>query len=423
MSIQVSSVKTIDTLVIGAGQAGLVTGYQLQQNGSENLVIEQSDRPAHRWLDNLWDSFTLVTPNWNFKIPGAEYDGNDKDGFMSRHEVAARFHAYVDRYQLPIQYNTQALAVRSNPAGAGFEVQTSKGILRANQVVVATGLFQRPRIPSYAKGLPSHIFQVHSSDYKNPGLLSQGAVLVVGSSQSGCQIADEIHRSGRKVYLCVGKSGRAPRRYRGKDSSEWLDLLGLSDQVVERLPSPRAKFSGNPHIVGRVDGRNLNLHQFERDGITLLGRLTNVQDGKLQLAPDLHKNLQVADEFEASFLKRIDHYIDVHALDCPLDTLPQLQDGYQCELTAELELLQHGIETVIWAAGYQFDFSMIEFPVFDEDGYPIQKRGITCQPGLYFVGLPWLHKQRSGLLSGVGDDAAHIATHILSKSPSTVSAA
>lgn len=420
MSIHASSVRTTGTLVIGAGQAGLVTSYQLQQNGAEHLVIEQSNRPAHRWLDNLWDSFTLVTPNWNFKIPGAEYDGNDPNGFMSRREVAARLGEYVARYRLPVQYDTQALAVRPDPAGAGFEVQTNNGILRAHQVVIATGLFQRPRIPSYAAGLPSHILQVHSSDYKSPSLLGPGAVLVVGSSQSGCQIADEVHRSGRKVYLCVGKSGRAPRRYRGKDSSEWLDLLGLSDQLVEQLPSPKAKFAGNPHIVGRVDGRNLNLHQFKRDGITLLGRLTHVQEGKLQLAPDLHKNLQVADEFEAAFLRRIDRYIEAHALDCPLETLPQLQDGYQCELTAELDPVQHGIGTVIWAAGYQFDFSMIKFPVFDDDGYPIQKRGITNHAGLYFVGLPWLHKQRSGLLSGVGDDAAHIAAHILSRNPCTV---
>jgi putative flavoprotein involved in K+ transport len=423
MSIHASSVRTIETLVIGAGQAGLVTSYLLQQKGAENLVIEQSDRPAHRWLDNLWDSFTLVTPNWNFKIPGAEYDGNDPYGFMSREEVATRFRKYVDRYQLPVQYNTQALAVRANPAAAGFEVQTSKGLLHAHQVVVAAGLFQRPRIPSYAQGLPSAIVQIHSSNYKNPGVLGRGAVLVVGSSQSGCQIADEIHRSGRKVYLCVGKSGRAPRRYRGKDSSEWLDLLGLSDQGVEQLPSPRVKFAGNPHIVGRVDGRNLNLHQFKRDGITLLGRLTHVQDGKLQLAPDLHKNLQVADDFEAAFLKRIDHYIEAQGLDALPEAVPQWQDGYQCELTTELEPLQHGIETVIWAAGYQFDFSMVGFPEFDEDGYPIQKRGVTSQPGLYFVGLPWLHKQRSGLLSGVGDDAAHVTTHILSRRPCTVPAA
>lgn len=427
---------TLDTLVIGGGQAGLVTSYQLKQSGIDHLVIEQADKPASHWHDKVWDSFTLVTPNWTLQIPGAEYAGDDPQGFMAGKDVAALFKDYVQRHQLPIQYGTRALQVRAivqdEEQGAGehapsrFEVQTSQGTFHARQVVMATGLFQMPRIPDYAASLPAHIRQIHSSAYKNPAQLPAGAVLVVGSSQSGAQIADELHRSGRDVFLCVGKSGRAPRRYRGKDGSEWLDLLGISDQTVDLLPSPKLKFAGNPHIVGRSDGRALNLHLFAREGMTLLGSLQGFENGQLQLAPDLHDNLAVADEFERAFTRRIDHYIDTHQLACPTQTLPQLQDGYDSHLLTALDPSAHGIASIVWAAGYRFDFSLLQCPgvqLFDEDGYPLQQRGVSAQPGLYFIGLPWLHKQRSGLLSGVGQDAAHITRHMVSlRTPSPMAA-
>jgi putative flavoprotein involved in K+ transport len=417
MTLSFESASTTDTLVVGAGQAGLVTSYHLQQHGVDHLVIESASRPAHRWMDHRWDSFTLVTPNWTIRIPGAEYDGDDPDGFMPRLEVAARFQEYVQKYRLPVRYNTRVLSVRADP-DAGFEVGTSAGVLRARHLVMATGLFQEPRIPSFAGEIAPHVRQIHSSEYRNPGMLGRGAVLVVGSSQSGCQIADEIHSSGRTVFLCVGRSGRAPRRYRGKDSSEWLDLLGLSDQTVDQLRSPRMKFAGSPHIVGRSDGRHINLHRFHRDGMTLLGRLADVRSNTLRLAPDLHQNLAIADDFEKAFLQRIDSYIESHQLACEPEVVPQWRDAYSRELIAELDIDRHGIETVIWATGYRFDFSLVEFPIFDEDGYPIQNRGVTEQPGLYFVGLPWLHKQRSGLLSGVGDDAAHVVSHLLARAAS-----
>lgn len=417
MTVSSKSANTIDTLVVGAGQAGLAASYHLRLHGVEHLVIESASRPAHRWIDHRWDSFTLVTPNWTVRIPGAEYDGDDPDGFMPRLEIAARFQEYVQKYQLPVRYNTRVHSVRACP-DAGFEIGTSAGVFRARHVVMATGLFQTPRIPSFSEKMPPRVRQMHSSEYRNPGMLGCGAVLVVGSSQSGCQIADEIRRSGREVFLCVGKSGRAPRRYRGKDSSEWLDLLGLSDQTVDQLPSPKMKFAGSPHIIGRSDGRDINLHRFHRDGMTLLGSLTDVSDNTLRLAPDLHRNLAIADKFEKAFLQRIDSYIESHDLTCERETVPDWQDGYSCAQVAELDLDRHGINTVVWATGYGFDFSLVKFPVFDEDGYPVQTRGVTQQRGLYFVGLPWLHKQRSGLLSGAGADAAHVVSHILALAPS-----
>lgn len=406
--------RTVDTLVVGAGQAGLVTSYHLQRHGIDHLVIESSDRPAHHWADRVWDSCTLVTPNWTLRIPGARYDGNDPHGFMPHHEVAALFHEYVLRYRLPVQYDTRALSVRPGPGG-GFEIDTPAGVFRARHVVMATGLFQLPRIPAFAREMGSRVRQLHSSEYKRPGLLDPGAVLVVGSSQSGAQIADEIHRSGRKVFLCVGKSGRVPRRYRGKDCSEWIELLGLADKTVDQLQSPKMKFAANPHVAGRSDGRSMNLHRFRREGMMLLGRLIDVRDNTLKLAPDLHSNLAFADEFEKAFVQKIDSHIEAHRLTCEPEIMPAWRDGYACESITELNIDRHEIDTVVWATGYRFDFSLVQFPVFDEDGYPVQKRGVTGQPGLYFVGLPWLYKQRSGLLSGVGDDAAHVVSHICAR--------
>ncbi|MDR5771515.1 MULTISPECIES: NAD(P)/FAD-dependent oxidoreductase [unclassified Caballeronia] len=411
MNHRSSFINTVDTLVIGAGQAGLVTSYHLCSHGIEHLVIESEGRPAHKWTDRLWDSFTLVTPNWTFRIPGAEYDGTDPHGFMTKAEVAARFKAYVAKYQLPVLYNTRVLSVTAG-VDDDFEVETNAGKMRAKQVVMATGLFQTPRIPSFERGFSSHVRQLHSSDYKNPEQLGRGAVLVVGSSQSGAQIADEINRSNRKVFLCVGESGRAPQRYRGKDSSEWLELLGLADKTVDQLMSPGIKFAAN-RFVGRSDGRDINLHRFHRDGITLLGRLMDVRNSTIYLAPDLHRNLKLADEFEKSLLEQIDQYIAEHRLDCESQRVTQWKDGFECEQLSSLDATREGIETVIWATGYRFDFSLVDFPVFDEDGYPVQKRGVTAQPGLYFVGLPWLYKQKSGLLGGVGDDAAHVVSEIV----------
>jgi putative flavoprotein involved in K+ transport len=242
--------------------------------------------------------------------------------------------------------------------------------------------------------------------------LPPGAVLVVGSAQSGCQIAEELYQSGRTVYLCVGAAGRVPRRYRGRDMYEWLNLCGFFDRTAEQLPSPQARFAGNPHLSGRDGGHSLNLHQFARDGVVLLGHLQGAQDGRIGLAPDLKENLAKADKLEVEAVKLVDGYIQKNGLDAPPEKLPELRDGYQAREIGELNLRSAGITSIIWAMGYAFDFSMVKVPAFDDYGFPVQKRGVTDYPGLYFVGLPWLSKQKSGLLLGVGEDAALIASQI-----------
>ena len=278
--------------------------------------------------------------------------------------------------------------------------------------MIATGLYQHPKKPSFSKELSPRILQLHSGEYRNPQSLPDGAVLVVGSAQSGCQIAEELYLSGRKVYLCVGSAGRVPRRYRGKDIYEWMLLIGLLDRTVDKLPSPAARFAGNPHVSGKDGGRILNLHQFFRDGVTLLGHILNGRDNTIQLSNDLKENLAKADKFETDLVKQIDEYIEKNGLKIPPEKLPELRDGYNAEEITELDLNAAGITTIIWAMGYDFDFSLIKMPITDGFGYPIQKRGVTDYPGLYFVGLPWLYKYKSGHLLGIGEDADYIASMI-----------
>ena len=404
-------IQSIDTIIIGAGQGGLATSYYLKQQGREHLILEKADQAGSAWRDGRWDSFTLVTPNWAFRLPGAEYSGEQPAGFLKRDEVVAIFAGYAEKFGLPLRTNTRVTAVEA-AADGGFLVRTADTTYQARHVVMATGLFQTPRLPVFAARTPADILQLNSDNYRNPSQLPPGGVLVVGSSQSGCQIAQELHQNGHPVYLCTSGAGRIPRRYRGRDIFAWAAQMGFSDRTVDQLPNPKAKFAANPHMAGKSDGGSLNLHQFARDGIRLLGRLQDVQDGKLQLAGDLHDNLAKADKFEADMLQGIDAFIAHSGIEAPAETLPQHQHGYAQEIVRELDLAASGIRTIIWTIGYQFDFSMVKFPVFDEDGYPIQQRGETVQPGLFFVGLPWLYKQKSGLLAGVGEDAAHIASRI-----------
>lgn len=277
---------------------------------------------------------------------------------------------------------------------------------------MATGQFQKPKISAFHANIPADILQLHSGQYRNLSQLPEGAVLVIGSAQSGTQIAEEIYQSGRTVYLCVGSAPRVPRRYRGRDIFSWLVDTGFTDRTVEKLSSPKARFAGNPHLSGRDGGRTINLHLFARDGVRLLGRLLGVEDGKIKLAPDLKESLAKVDKAEADITAMIDQYVEKNGLNVPEEILPKHQDGYSVEEITELDLKAAGINTIIWAMGYSFDYSLVKLPVTDEDGYPIQQRGVTQYPGLYFIGLSWLYKHKSPLLLGVGEDADYIASHI-----------
>ncbi len=401
--------ERIDTVIIGGGQTGLATSYHLTQQKREHVILEKR-RIGEAWRSAKWDSFTLVSPNWTIQLPGFAYEGDDPEGYLTRDEVVQYLEDYVRLFNPPVRNGIEVTCIQGTEDG--FFVETDHGLFEATNVVIATGAFQKPRIPAYSSKIASHIVQLHSSQYRNPQQLPPGAVLVVGSGQSGCQITEELYQQGRKVYLCTGRAGRVPRRYRGKDIFQWGDALGMFDQTVDKLDSPAERFEANPQLTGRDGGRALNLHQFALDGVTLLGHLQDAGGSKVLMAGDLLENLASVDKREAEFKKGVNGYIEQSGIQSPEDHTPELRTGYDCEIIRELDLDAAGITSIIWAAGYIFDFSWIQFPIFDEFGYPVHQRGITAQPGLYFAGLLWLHKSKSNLFYGIGEDTAHIAAHI-----------
>jgi putative flavoprotein involved in K+ transport len=404
--------EKIQTIIIGGGQAGLSTSYYLCQAGHEHLILEQAAQAASAWRNDRWDSFTLLTPNWSIKLPGTVYHGNNPDGFMTRAEIISLFEKYIENFDLPVQYNTSVTEVSQLEDGEGYRVKTDDKIYQARNVVMATGQFQKGKIPAFGANISTDILQLHSGQYRNVSQLPQGAVLVVGSAQSGTQIAEELYQSGRTIYLSTCSAPRVPRRYRGRDIFSWLVDTGFTDRTVDKLPSPKARFAGNPHLSGKDGGRTINLHLFARDGVRLLGHLLDARDGKIRLASDLKENLAKADKAEADIVAMIDQYIEKNGNNAPGENLPKYEDGYNIEEITELDLKTAGINTIVWAMGYSFDYSLLKLPVTDEDGYPVHQRGVTKFPGLYFIGLNWLHKHKSPLLLGVGEDADYIASHI-----------
>lgn len=405
----------VQTLIIGAGQAGLAISSCLAQRGCEHLVLEQADIPGSAWRDDRWDSFALNSPNWASRLPGAADRGVDPHAFLERAGIVDYLARYARAHAGPVRYGVRVASVEAAPGDQGYRVVTSGGAYRAANVVVATGLYQKPKIPAAAAHLPPGIVQISSGQYRNPGALPPGAVLVVGSAQSGCQIAEELYLSGRVVYLCTSTAARAPRRYRGRDIFAWLDLSGFMDQTQDRLPNPQARFAPNPHLSGTNGGHDINLHQFAADGVRLLGRFRDARDGKICLAPDLHANLSASDTGEQRIVDMFDAYIARERLDAPEEHLRQLRAGFAAPIMEELDCAQAGITSVIWAIGYDYDFSLVKLPVFDDMGYPILQGGATRYTGLYFMGLPWLTRRKSGLLLGVGDDAARVADAIAAR--------
>jgi len=403
--------ESVETVVVGGGQAGMALSYFLTQERREHVILEKRDRPGSAWTAQRWDSFTLVTPNWTFCLPGAEYDGDDPHGFMPRSEIERRFREYAIRYTMPLRYGVEVSSVALQDGG--YLVGASDRNYRARNVVVASGLFQRPKVPAWAGDLPAEIFQLAACDYRNPQQLPPGAVLVVGSGQSGCQIAEELNEAGRKVYLCTGSGGRFPRRYRGRDVVEWAMIIGFFDRTQDMLPSLAARFGPNPQATGKNGGHTINLHQFYRDGITLLGHARGVQDGKLLLAPDMHECVAKADTFEREFAKKIDAAILQYGYSDPPEQLLQLTDAFSAPVIESLDLKSAGITAVLWTGGFAFDYSLVKLPVTDSYGFPLTQRCVTQYPGLFFLGMPWLYAAKSGLLMGVGADAAYVAGKIV----------
>ncbi|HWG22502.1 MSMEG_0569 family flavin-dependent oxidoreductase [Actinospica sp.] len=397
--------------VIGGGQAGLSMSHCLRERGIEHVVLE-ANAVGHEWRSRRWDSFCLVTPNWQCRLPGFAYQGPDPDGFMVRAEIVGYLEAYVAAFEPPLVEGVRATRLRRSAAGGVFELSTTAGDLTADQVVVATGPYHTPSVPALAQRLPDSVEQVHSSAYRNAGQLPEGAVLVVGTGQSGCQIAEDLHLAGRRVHLAVGSAPRVARFYRGRDCVAWLDEMGHYAKSIDEFDDAAAvRMRVNHYVTGRDGGRDIDLRAFARDGMRLYGRLTGVSGTRLEFADDLKVNLDHADAVAEGIKDAIDAHIAALGIAAVQEAryVPVWEPDEQ---PAELDLAEAGISSVVWATGFRRDHRWIEVPVFDGRGYPMHRRGVSGCPGLYFLGLPWQHSWGSGRFEAVGRDAAFLADHI-----------
>jgi putative flavoprotein involved in K+ transport len=409
----------VETVIVGAGQAGLTMSSLLGSAGREHLVLERRETLGGGWQDR-WDEFCLVTPNWTASFPGLAYDGDDPDGFMPRDAIVGRVARFADVIDAPVAPGTGAERLTARPNGRrGFRVETSHGAIEADRVIVATGGFQIPRIPPTAAGLSDRVTQVHAQHYRNEAQLPPGAVLLVGTGQTGVQLAEELHATGRRVFVSVGRCGRIPRRYRGRDAFHWLwnvredgPAYGIGLPTLEQLPDPRLRFACNPHLSGHDGGHDTNLREFAARGITLVGRLDGADGERVRFAADLNANLEFADRFFDERLRPLfEAYIERSGAEAgPDDGVPPFR--FEVPEVTELDLAAEGISTVIWTSGYRFDHSWIELPILDADGIPRQTDGLTEVPGLAFIGLPWMRDMGSATLLGIGRDATILAERL-----------
>jgi putative flavoprotein involved in K+ transport len=409
----------IDTLVIGAGQAGLATSYWLSKAGVAHLVVDRRDRLGGSWPDR-WDSFHLVAPNFTILLPGKEYAGPDPDAFMPRDEIAGYVADYAADIDAPVRLGTTVR--RLSAAGDRLLAHIDGDVIEARNVVLATGPFQRPRLPAAARGLADHVHQLHSQSYRRAGQLPDGGVLVVGTGQSGAQIVEDLHRAGREVHVAVSMCPAAPRRYRGRDMIWWLlqtflhgAEVGVPFPTVADLPTPAARFGCIPHLSGVDGGHDVDLRWLARDGVRLYGQLVAADGPVVRFSDDLDKRLAFVDSaFDREFRPLFDAYIAAAGIAAPPDDRPP-RDDYVPPTSTELGLDDAGISTVLWATGYRLDFGWLDLPVLDEWGYPRHVRGVTEHPGLYAVSLPWLHTEASSVLAGVGADAEHVVAHLAAR--------
>ena len=393
-------------IVVGAGPAGLALSHELQRAGVDHVVLERG-RVGQSWR-NRWDSFCLVTPNWYLQLPGGAYTGDDPDGFMSRDEIVAHLQRYAHDFGAPILDQTDVTALRSD-AGGGFVLDTSGGQMRGRAVVLATGAFQRPHRPPDA-GLPPDVLVIDSAGYSRPDALPAGGVLVVGSGQTGCQIADELHRSGREVTLACGKAGWAPRRVEGRDIVSWLIETPFLDQGVDDLPSPLARLAANFQTSGRDGGRDLHYRTLLAEGVRLTGRLLGAGDHSIRFAPDLEESVAWGDARYADLCNLIKQAAS-HFGRRP----PALPEPAPFKADAPEEISARGLGAVVFTSGYRPMYAdWVQLPdAFDDLGFPIQRDGAsTVVPGIYFMGTHFLRKRKSSTLFGMGEDAAIVARAI-----------
>jgi putative flavoprotein involved in K+ transport len=412
---------TLDTVIVGAGQAGLGVSYFLQKNGRRHLALERG-RIGETWLSERWDSFKLNTPNFMNVLPGLPYDGSEPDGFSRPDKLVHYFKKYVEHFQLPVQTGVTVVSVEQSEDKENFIIKTKTNgqgaeSLTSRSVVVASGILHTPKFPTTQSRLPPDIAQLHTADFRSAAALPPGAIVIVGSGQSGCQIAEDLLSAGRTVYLCTSKVGRAPRRYRGRDILAWwidmklydITFASLEDKAISRAPQPQ--ISG----LGRY-GHTLSLQSLARQGAVILGRLLDIEKGRLILSDEAAVHVHFADDFSQRLKDDVDAYLLRAGIapppleDDPAD-VPDPQAGCVSPLRS-LNLREAEVSAVIWATGFTADFNWIHLPVVGAEGRPIYHQGISPVRGLYFVGFPWLSSRKSGIIYGIGEDAHYIADAI-----------
>lgn len=403
------AVERVEALVVGGGQAGLAASEHLGRFGVSHVVLERG-RVAERWRSWRWDSLVANGPAWHDRFPGLDFPDFGPDDFVPKERMAAYFEDYAAKFAAPVRCGVEVTEVRRIPGRTGFRAETSAGPVEANYVIAATGPFQRPIVPQLVPETAG-LLQMHSTAYRNPGQLPDGAVLVVGCGSSGTQIADELLRAGRRVYLSVGPHSRYPRRYRERDYCWWLGVLGRWDIEAPEPDTQHVTIA----VSGAYGGRTIDFRRLAARGMTLVGRTEGFADGTIRFAPDLAANLVAGDRAYLSELEQADDYVARNGLDLPAEPdaweIPVDPDCVTDPVLA-LDLAAAGVATIIWATGFELDFGWLKVDAFDAAGKPAHRRGVSTEPGVYFLGLPWLSRRGSSFIWGVWHDAMYVADHI-----------
>jgi len=399
-----------DTVIVGGGQAGLAMSAVLRRHGREHVVLERR-RVAERWRSERWDSLRFQFPNWSLQLPGYRYTGSDPEGFAHYNEILQLIEDYAVSTRAPVREHAEVVGLRADGDDTGFLVSLADGSLQAKRVVLATGPFQRPNIPPLSQRISPSVLQTDPTRYRCPQQLPAGAVLVVGSGASGCQIADELLRSGRTVYLSVSRHRRVPRRLGGKDIYWWLGKMGRFAQTIDSFPS--GQWPPSIVVTGVNGGYDVDVRHLAADGARVIGRVTGAARTRIAIDANANQILDEADQSYSLFLSAAHQFAVTHAVD--IGEEPPRQPTHLPAALSEhhsLDLARENISVIVWATGYTYDFGWVRVPAFDQRGRPVQHRGITQLPGLYFLGLHWMHTIKSGLPSGVGSDAEHLAEHM-----------